>query len=212
MELTNKDFYDFYCCSHLVGALSRMLDRDVENMCLAVESFANKIIGISRDAIKNELRHRMLGGDRNLCLEDYCDLCKNFSDREIINFNKRELSRINRKTKKDSWERYLECFDKLLWHIQYGGKSWNDICRKVEILENSLPVFSRNIKEVIITIDNIIDMEHNTDLFLSDYCRLKINDKTVELFDFLNDKGDLKPKDFVNICSAKVARLASNYI
>jgi tRNA nucleotidyltransferase/poly(A) polymerase len=69
-------------------------------------------------------------------------------------------------------------FEKILRISAYGGPPWANIVRETAKLEQMLPVIPQNAREVAAQTDYVIDLEHNSNLFLSNYVNIE---KAVDL-------------------------------
>lgn len=65
-----------------------------------------------------------------------------------------------------------EMFTEDGWFWRYAGPAWKSIAAATGKLEQMLPVTVENLREVTLLIDHIVDLSHNTGVFLGDYTTL----------------------------------------
>lgn len=202
--LKESDFHNFYACSLLISHTDRMSEKDLDNICLIVEEFASKILKQAKQLINVELRHSCIDsyslddhelfGPDPYCIDDQDRKSRlrkyRYRNKKIIKEIFKSIENFDKLRAKGnvSFDKAATLFDQLVWAELYGGEAWFKICKELDKLEKILPVFEKNLKKVILQVDHILDLEHNTDTFLNKAC-----DSEFSVRYFLNSK--LKQRD-----------------
>ena len=215
INLSNNDFYDLYGASLSLGLMhSEMLPEAwrsrVEDMMIStVNPFAAKLLRITKAACCRELRHYLSAhvvyesgvNDEIERIENVIQkLQKKFGSVQTFENKLNELDL--------SWSEIVSLFGDGEWETDFGGEAWKQIAVEAQKLESMMPATLDNLGEVFVQIDHIIDMEHNTGLFLQGY--VKTDNKYPQLTKLLNAKTkDWTPEIFKEL-SPKFYNLFKN--
>lgn len=181
-KLTRTEFFDVY-------GISLLLNKVEESYLLAlIWPIAKKYLNITLYALRAELRYFKKGGSE----KDGVDLknwnCKLLKKKKINNWRKERLNL--------SIKDIIYLFDKGKWEYNYGGKAWTNIAYTCEDLQNVIQ--KKNLKQIILLIDRLNDLEHNNNLYLEDY-------STFNLKYYLEEK---KNKNTIKqFCSKEIKKL-----
>ena len=167
-SLTANDFYEFYGASlstRFLGSpkVPEAWNRWAEKRVIpTIESFAKKLLKIAKHACHGELAHFL----------ESCEGAEYLIPRlrwvEKYSGGPKKLEEKN-KNLQFSWDEIIYMFSMPGWQEMYGGASWAAIAQEAKKLESMLPATAENVGQVAFQVDHLIDMEHNSGLFLSDY-------------------------------------------
>jgi hypothetical protein len=195
ISLNKTEFYDVYGISLILSKNPNI--HTVEFLIYLLEPIVKKYYDISKYAILTELRHFKNGG---------FDSTETGSKlRGVQKHNKKILKSMGIKhwgIERNKLTIKQACFllSKGQWDICYGGKAWKAIAKAILELEKSLPIVTTNIIKVISMIDLLNDLEHHTDLYLSESC-------TFELYNALGDKLNMSEKTLISHCSKEIRQI-----
>lgn len=194
------DFHSFYLASYLSNHTHKMRPGEVNILIREVEYFANKMLKITSNALHAELRYARYGGTKNVFDMDSFVMA---GHKHRISHNKSILNKkfgsfknfyISRNKKSFSLSGCANLFKTLKWQPCYGGKAWLKIAECAIKIENSIPIFEHSLKQAILLLDHIIDLEHNSDLFLNTYCTFSLPDflfrKTYHMSQFCFNRAE----------------------
>lgn len=212
--LTAQDFYDFYAASLSIGLLDAIklpegwAEPAREEILTVVNQFADKLLRAAKDAGAKELAH-VLGSSFSFKptaegrYQSLLDRVKSLEDNytTVEEFNK---LRSNRKL---AFDEMSELF-RGEWGPAFGGGPWADIMKEAAKLQSMLPATAENIGPIFAQIDHVVDLEHNTDTFLSGYVDLEGVDK--RLNEFLSEKTEKWDLDMFQKHSPKFYNLYKN--
>lgn len=158
-NLLLRDFDDFYVASRGIPHLYTMRSGESKRILEAIEVFAQKIIRAAKDAVHGELEHAVDESDYEL---------GNINEAAIVaRYGSMDLFWKKVSAHDLSFEECAALYRTLDWADSYGGEAWAKIAEQVAKLEKMLPVFESNANQVMVQIDHIIDLEHNTSLFMA---------------------------------------------
>ena len=172
-NMTLTDFHTFYLGSFVVGNVSVMRPKEVEKFIEEIEYFTKKLVANTKRAVIVELGY-------------------NHGNDDIIDrvFGGRDKFNEACTPEKLPLARAAQVFHKGQWSDAFGGKLWADITKTASNLENCYPIRPRTVREVMTTVDRLIDLWHNTALYLDAYCDFPLKQ-------FLDVKSrDYSAKDF----------------
>lgn len=161
-----KDFYDLYAALSLAGYLDRAPSVVVKKVSDTIESFARKIIQISRleshqeiiSALSASLCHHY--GDEALVSKFVDPIRKQYGSVDNLLAKVQELN-----IPADRLAQTLRIFTV----PSYAGEPHAVIAEEIGKLQEMLPVIPQNAAKVAAQLDHIVDLEHNTELFLRQY-------------------------------------------
>lgn len=152
-KLTLEDFHTFYLGSFMASNLRIMRDNEVEKFIEEIERFTKKLLSATRTAICIELNFS--ASQNNEIIEQVHGPLKEF------------------KVACDQGKVPLNCaaqiFRKGTWATMYGGAPWAEITRTASCIENSIPVTHKTIGNLMVQVDHLIDLWHNTARYLDPY-------------------------------------------
>jgi len=180
-KLKKKEFFDIYGISLLIH---KGINNEVINERILY--IAKKYIDITNYAVRSELRYANTGG------------LSIMSERTVWKTDKKYIKNLHQTRKQLSLEKIIKLFDDdSRWHHQYGGHAWANITEALIQLKKWYE------KEDIIKILSLIyylnDLEHNTKLYLQNYC-------SFDLQRALNYKRDSIEKHIFMKCSYNIQR------
>ena len=195
-KLTKTEFFNVYGASLVLTLNPNISDKLVLVDLLA--PVAKKYYEISKYAVLSELRYFRYGG-RKAEQDDVKELNVELLKRLGI-----KNWRIERKTLSLKDAAFLYKMGN--WDIvtKYGGKPWQLITEATLKLEVLFPVNKDNLVKIIAAIDQLNDLEHNTQLYLSAYC-------TFNLYAALELKAKEKPKQIIKYCSRDIYSMYNEY-
>ena len=171
------DFDDFYVASRGIPYMYIMRPGESKRILETIETFALKIIRAARDAVHSELHHATDEG--------YDDDAETNMNEVVLEarYGSRATFEEKLNVQDLTFEECTALYRTLEWASSYGGEAWATIAEQVAKLEKMLPVFESNVNQVMVQIDHIIDLEHNTSLFMACY----VDD--FNLHNYLSDKS-----------------------
>lgn len=189
-KFTRRDFDSFYMGSLVVGYFSIMRQKEIQMVLDEFEVMATKLLDACRIAVHKELWYASEADNEDAVV-------KLFGDTETF----AEKLKYNELT----FEQCAELYRKFDWNQCFGGEPWAAICDEAAELEKMLPIFEANAHDIMIKVDRVIDLEHNTCLFMQGYCDF-------DMLNYLDDKSfDMVPEDFTE-ASSKMKTLVGKYV
>jgi hypothetical protein len=208
-----KEFHDFYLASHIYPMFGSMREEDVREVIDVVEHFTQKLLKITIEAYNGELSfvQEELGQEKkkkhvltaDLTMADYSAFCHNElgengkSNLDIVKRQWGSLEKFERLRKKNEIEprEATFLFGQLRWQHSFGGMPWATISGTAAQLQRYLPATEQTIGDIFVWTDDIIDLEHNTALYLEVYCDF-------ELKPFLEAKSEMTADDLTHASPA----------
>lgn len=188
IEITDNDFLDFYVLERYLSMNTLCSD----TRFLAEEQIYNfglKILNASNYAVFGELDKHAIDGGYTDGVEDEED-CERLGETNLFAIEEKGISFRKLKYCLD-YDLCIWMYEELDWNSNYGGEAWSAIAIATKELYNALEKFhnrsDKDIKKVILALDHIIDISHNTDVMLQDFYR------ATDIFDtmFIKDKSDV---------------------
>jgi len=160
--ISKKDIASFYMISLCGKYWGAFRNTDRNKILVFMNYFGVKILCITKYAINRELRHLP---DMTLACYPYDylftgdvwnlkDYKKWMSQCEKIHF---------------TFVQSYYCFHSFIWESAYGGKMWGKIALAAQNIEKLFPVAWKTLGDFIVAIDHLIDLEHNSALYLGKY-------------------------------------------
>jgi len=176
LKLKKAEFYDVYGISLLYNNLT--LEKGNEYLLNLLLPLAQKYFDITYQALGAELRHFVYGSPH----DDINDDIKNQPGYSVVHAitNNRRLLRILKiknfyKIRKQlSLQKIYRIFSDGYWCAGYGGHRWGEICLAAINLQNSLK--TNKVPKICQAIDALNQLEHNTSLYLQQYCSFCVFD------------------------------------
>ena len=176
-KLTLEDFHTFYLASFSASNIPIMRDNEAEKFAEEVERFTTKLLNATRKAINIELNFGVGGSGHleALIKQIYGSMVKFKTDCKANTLPLAIAAQVFRKGD---------------WSTAYGGAPWAEITRTAGCIEGQLPITSRTVRTLMVQVDHLIDLWHNTARYLDPYVDF-------DLTKFLNLKSsDFGPDDF----------------
>jgi len=108
------------------------------------------------------------------------------------------------KIKKDIFIKFCyDMFSNAEWVSQYGGEKWAKIAESWILLNNA-----KSLNEIIIYIDHIIDLEHNTGSIFTKFKEFNIHDSMDWIKSFLDMKSNIDIYVLLNYSSTTMKKIA----
>ncbi len=145
LNLKKSEFYNIYALSLL---LTKENNKEILSFILPI---ANKYYHITKYAIYREAKY-------------FFD--KRYRKESINNYSL--LLQLNKNVSKNSLQIIKKLFNKGDWADEYGGKLWGKIVKTCIKLEKLLK--KPNSTDLILQIDYMNSLEHNTELYMTDFC------------------------------------------
>lgn len=191
MALTQSQIYDFYALSTVFDLLD---EQDKEIAFQVLQEVKKDYIESLTKAVYDEFRHA------NDCIFEKYQLIQ-----KKLNVSN-EVAKAISMGKKLDLDLVYRAFNELEWEDEYGGSKWAEITKLLIDLINT-PV--EDYKNLMVTIDRINDIEHNTG---SIFTKFKKNQE----YKWIEQVLDLKyaarsPYTYYNMLSPEVKRIMSNY-
>jgi len=215
--LNEQAFYDFYAVSLLLPYLHTDLPQSWKKgagriVVDIVQNMAESLVQDVKVACMGELKHYIMGG-----LVRGSKLVPTITERvnKLKNlFGSVKSFMSSTESGNVSLSQVVDLFSDP-WIGVYGGEAWKDIAVQAQKLESLLPVTLQNIKEVMIQSDHMIDMEHNSDLFLNWFTTFGQDDPDYEtdyehLGGLLDDKSNNWDEEFFAEKSPQIYALYRN--
>jgi hypothetical protein len=208
-RLSLKEFHDFYLASHIKPMFGSMREEDVQEVLSVVERFTQKLLTITIEAFNGELAfvQKELGQEKkkkhvltaDSSIADFNAFYRNElgengkSNLDIVKRQWGSLEKFERLRKKNEIEprEATFLFGQCKWQHAFGGMPWATIAGTAAQLQRYLPATEQTIGDSFVWTDNIIDLEHNTALYLEAYCDF-------ELKTFLNRKSNMTADDLTH--------------
>lgn len=189
-HFSRADFDSFYMGSMVVNYFQSMRLNEIKSVVEEFEIMAKKLIKACHIAAHGELIHAPNSDNDEA-------LIKLFGTSEVF-FEKLKYNEL-------SFAQCADLFRNLNWACSFGGEPWAVICDEAAKLEQMLPCFENNARAIMIQVDHVIDLEHNTCLFMQSYCDF-------DMMNYLDDKSfDMVPEDFVE-ASSRMKTLVGKYV
>lgn len=207
-KFSRREFHDFYMASYLVPYLSTMRERETEEVLQTIETFSRKLLAITKEAFNGELAFidKELGKEKktkcvlghDITMEEYNAFLNNRfganaqSNIDMINSRWGSLKKFEemRKANKIDLEDGVLLFSQMKWQSMFGGIPWAVIAGTGAMIQKRLPTTQRSVGDILVWTDKIIDLEHNTALYLAVYCDF-------DLKDFLEEKTTMTANDLM---------------
>lgn len=164
--LTLSDFHTFYLASFAASNIPIMRDKEAEKFVEEVEIFTKKLLAATRKAINIELQF-CSSGNNSLIKTIYGSRAKFNTDCESGTLPLAIATQV---------------FKKGDWCSMYGGTPWAEIARTAGYIEQQMPITSRTVRALMVNIDHLVDLWHNTARYLDPYVNF-------DLTKFLNVKS-----------------------
>lgn len=175
VKLTLEDFHTFYLSSFMASNLQIMRDAEAKRFLEEIESFAKKLLAVTKKAIYNELY-------------DVYHAANGRKSQEVIKQIYGSVTEFKKACKSGNVP--LTCaaqiFRKGDWADSFGPP-WAEITRSAGFIEDQLPLTPKTIENFMVQVDHLIDLWHNSGRYLQDYGGLNF-----DLVEFL----DVKSQDF----------------
>lgn len=195
-KLTKSEFYTTYGISLLADKVE---GADQEFLAVLLQEIAERYRDITLYALRDELRHFVRGAAEE-------DTGGDYEEENLATLSKRGISTdFNSKVRESlDIDTIIYLFAHGVWECEYGGKAWEKIAKTCKELMGTLPATRYNLKKVAADIDRLNDLEHNNDLYLSEYC-------TFKLYLHLEYKGESTPRQIFADSSSDIQKLAKEY-
>ena len=207
--LNKTDIYNVYALEYLIGSLRGGCDKeDISYACAIIETISKKLVKAALNAVQSELKHAVTGGE-----EEYDPLSLIHNEEyyqeniKVLKKNKLDPKKMSslRERRRITFSIAKKLFRNLEWDMEYGGERWRDIAKAAHSLEKLLPIDNlEKLKKSFLAIDHLIDLEHNNELFLNDFCRFCLDD-------VLDDKFEADFKDILRKTSNDVCSMVRKY-
>jgi len=191
-KLTKEEFYDVYGISLLIDKI------DNELLLKYLIPIVKKYIKITHKACIDELEHYIVNiGQR------FSDAlaCWSEHDYKVAREHNNKLLRSMDTLISDnlSFFKMAKLFKKGVWDINYGGEKWGTIAETCNKLQASY--HRKNLKHMLFYIDHLNDLEHNNDLYLSNFV-------TFSAFaSKCTNKSNATEEEIIKDCSIEIRRL-----
>ncbi len=162
-DFGRKDFDNFYVASHGASHIGKMRPAESRRILEEVEIFAKRLIKMSKDACHGELDFAC-SGNEGACWGEVSNTIG-----LMAHYGSIDAFRAKVNNQKLSFEECAALFRALDWDHCYGGDAWAMIAEETAKLERMLPAFESNVNDIVIQVDHIIDLEHNSCLFMEVY-------------------------------------------
>jgi len=152
-KLSHREFFSVYAISLL--EMNNMVDKT--ELLVYLLPIAEKYLFITNKAIRHELKHT------NSC------------GRYTYSKTKRKkwyIPNLKKFCRECSLEDALKIFHRDSWAEEYGGIAWAEITKEAINLKKA--VEQENLKKIILYIDRLNDLEHNTNLYLEEFCNFNL--------------------------------------
>lgn len=199
-----QDFYNFYTLSLALPYISKNLtpgwQRGAGRVVVGfLQDMAQNIVGMAKVACTTELRHYVAAVYPEAATP-VNQLIKNI---ERLQETFGSVDQFLKATSSNdvSWDQMIELFGDP-WSQPYGGVAYKTIAEEGKKLEAMLPVTLENLKNVMVQVDHVIDLEHNNDLFLNWFTTFGQDDPDYEtdyhsLGSLLSDKAENWDEEFL---------------
>jgi len=180
LKLYKDEFWNVYGISIL--SMNSAIDRS--ELLVYLLEIAEKYLKITDHAIREELRH----------YNKYGESCEDgFDCRRKVN----RIKNLHKYRKSCTLKEALVLFNRP-WSEAYGGQAWADICREAINLKEAIK--KNDLEKILMYLDRLNDLEHNTSLYLQEYCNFYLRDdlylKSQETVEFIISK-----------CSSEIKKL-----
>jgi|GEM_PF-6834279 len=198
--LSATEFFDVYGISLLAN--KPVIDRNW--LLVLLIPIAQKYVRISNQAIQSELKEHFLDGGYN-------DQGQYEMAKKTIFKNRRLLKKLKLKNEWKSKTLLTDITIKLFrfghWADMYGGYHWVNIAEAVKQLE--LYLEKNNLNKILVAIDRLNDLEHNTSKYLSEYFSdYKTLSASQNFFEYVCDfKSFCSNDELIEKCSKEIKKL-----
>jgi hypothetical protein len=179
-KITLKEFYSVYG----IELLSSFTNTDKKWLLILILPIAEKYLKHTKKACQHEAFHF---GDNSECDEKH---------------NAELVKRLNIENKKLKDITLKECYALFMegdWpDSEYGGEAWGIITKTAIELETAIE--KNNLSKIILSIDKLNQLEHNNDLYLSEYV-------TFNLIEHLEYKFYNDEKYILKECPLEIKKL-----
>lgn len=162
-SFTAKNFYDLYAAAALAPYLDRAPNAVVRRVTDTIEEFARRLVTISRLESHQEIISTLAAAVQEYSISWIGEaLSDKYGSVDAL------LAKVQEQAL--DADTLAALFSGLLAIAGvWGGKPHAIVAEETGKLKEMLPVTPQNAKEVAAQVDHIIDLEHNTDLFLRDW-------------------------------------------
>lgn len=170
-KLTRKQFYTVYGVSLLA---EKAQDSDLEYLAGILNPIAQRYADITACALRSEIRYFSYGYNTNGFGTPGDRIDRNMELASRLNL--RPLDWVGAGSKSLKIDDIIIMFNEGYWGGGWGGKAWGRIATAQRGLLNVLPSTRSNLKQVVMSIDRLNDLEHNNALYLQSYCCFDLSD------------------------------------
>lgn len=190
MKINLSEFYDIYAISLIANTY-----HDKSELLVYLLPIAEKYISITTKACQEEMNH----------LFDSYTFEPSVDKQTIKKYYKQNKDLLNQKKfnpKKLSLKSLSELFFAGNWDIGYGGEAWGKIAEECINLKKATK--QNNLLKIIFYLDRLNQLEHNNDLYLSDFT-------TFNLKDHLDCKFKCHDEFILNTSSKEIKKLYTKH-